>query len=436
MNSEYLARDALSRMNMSVVALAPHYTGMVADLRMMAQTDPEQGKAAFLARRSELCAAYGFAESDQRKPFAFAGGIAIIPVHGSLINRFGQSWGYVTGYNFVRQQKNLAMLDDDVKGIIYDFNSYGGEAAGCFELAAEIYADRGKKPTLAAVDSNCYSAAYALASGADRIIVTPSGGAGSIGVVAMHVDMSKLLEDWGVVITLIHAGAHKVDGNPFEKLPDDVRADIQSSVDKSRTMFASLVAKNRGMDIAKVLETEARIYRADDALSIGLIDAVATPTEALQAFFGELSGSTSQRQKEDKMSTQDQEIKPGASAADPAAIAQASAEAQKAERTRVSGILNCEEATGRTQLATHLALNTSMSVDEAKTTLAAVPVVEPKADTTKPGDNRFKTAMDNGAHPNVGADGAAGAEGGDGESASARILRNQEAATGLKLVSK
>lgn len=434
MNSEYLARDALSRMNMSVVALAPHYTGLVADLRMMAQTNPEQGKAAFLARRSELCAAYGFAESDQRKPFAFAGGIAIIPVHGSLINRFGQSWGYVTGYNFIRQQKNLAILDDDVKAIFYDFNSYGGEAAGCFELTAEIYADRGKKPTLAVVDSNCYSAAYALASGADRIVVTPSGGAGSIGVVAMHVNMSKLLEDWGVDITLIHAGAHKVDGNPFEKLPDDVRADIQLSVEKSRTMFASLVAKNRGMDIKKVLETEARIYRADDALSIGLIDAVATPTEALQAFLGELSGSTSQRQKEDKMSTQDAGTKPEASA-DPAAIAKASAEAQKAERTRVSGILNCEEATGRTQLANHLALNTSMSVDEAKATLAAVPIVEPKAEAPKADANRFKQSMDGSTHPNVGADGAVG-EGGDGESASARILRNQEAATGLKLVSK
>lgn len=414
--SDHAARAALERMNCREVAIARHYTGLLSDLRQMSGTDPEEGQRAFLARRGELCAAYGFTDAPQHKPFAFANGLAIIPVSGTLINRFGQSYGYVTGYNFLRSQLNLALLDDDVTGILFDCNSYGGEAAGCFELSDDIHAARGRKPMVAVVDSNCYSACYAVASACDKIVVTPSGGAGSIGVVAMHVDMSKLLSDWGISVTFIHFGEHKVDGNPFQALPDSVKADIQAGVDASGEKFVSLVARNRKLDAKVVRDTEARIYRAEAALELGLIDAIATPVAAVQAFFSELSGST-QLAKEDPMSTEDQ--KP-----DQAATEKAAADARVAERARVSGIITCEEAKGRTQLANHLAMKTDMSVEQAKETLAAAPV---EAAAPAAG-NPFKNAMDNGQHPNVGVDGGQGGE----QSAAAQILAAQSAATGVK----
>ncbi|HCR6545409.1 TPA: S49 family peptidase, partial [Shigella flexneri] len=139
--------------------------------------------------RENLCAAYGVGRPSADKPFAFSNGLAIIPIHGTLINRYGgYYYGYVTGYNFIRSQRNAALADPDVEAIIYDVNSNGGEAAGCFELSQEMFDTRGEKPSLAVVDSNCYSAAYALASAADKIVVTPSGGAGSIGVIALHID--------------------------------------------------------------------------------------------------------------------------------------------------------------------------------------------------------------------------------------------------------
>ncbi len=101
--------------------------------------------------------------------------------------------------------------------------------------------------------------------------------------------------------------------------------------------------------------------------------------------------------------------KPGAdNQATPEQIAKATADAQKAERARVSGIQSCEEAKGRESLANHLAFNTSMSIDEAKAMLAAAP----KADAAA--TNGFKAAMDAGNHPNVGADGGNGGnEGGE-----------------------
>ncbi len=419
--SDHAARSALARMNLREVAVAAHYTGLANDLQMLAAADQQKCEADFMARRVELAAAYGVGNAEQRKPFAFANGIAIIPVHGSLINRFGYSWGFVTGYNFIRQQTAMAGQDPDVTAIVYDHNTFGGEAAGCFECSADIKRLANGKPTMAVVDSNSYSAGYALAAGADRIVLTPSGGVGSIGVVAMHVSYEKMLDKAGIKVTYIHAGKHKVDGNPYEDLSAEVQADIQASVEKSYTAFVAHVAKGRKMDEKAVRATEARTYRAEDALSLGLIDAIATPQAALQAFLGELSGSNFQRaEKEDTMSG---ETKPGA---DTKATADQLADAVKAERTRVSGIQTCEEAKGREKLAQHLAFNTSMSVDEAKALLAAAST---EAAATTQG-NAFKEAMDNSRHPNVGAD--AGAGGDDEKPSRVAALLKTAAAVGVR----
>lgn len=431
--SDFVARAALERMNMREVAVAAHYTALASDLQALAKADAAGEQEKFLARRTELCSAYGFNSDEQRKPFAFANGIAVIPIHGSLINRFGSSWGYVTGYTFIRNQLNAALGDDDVQGIVFDVASNGGEAAGCFELSADIRAARDKKPILAVVDSNCYSAGYALASAATKVVSTPSGGVGSIGVVAMHVDMSKMLADWGITVSLIYEAEHKVDGNPFNPLPDEVRKDFQASIHKSYEAFVSLVATNRGMDAQKVRDTKSRCFRADEALSLGLIDAVATPHEAALAFLSELSGSISQpRQGASSMTTAQKE--PGAvDQAQAKTAEQAAQEARVAERARVSGIMGCDEAKGRETLANHLAMNTDMSVDSAKAILAASPKAEekkpePAASTTNP----FEQAMNASQHPNVGADTSAAGGSGEQLDPAAQILRDQQKATGFK----
>lgn len=422
-----IARAVMERMNLREVAIAAHYTGLEADLQFFASADPDEQQELLAARRNELCASYGLVARTQDKPFAFSQGVAIIPVHGTLINRFGSSWGYVTGYNFIKHQTALAGADEDVELIVFDHNSYGGEAAGCFEAATAIKQLANGKPTLAVVDSNCYSASFALACGCDKIAVTPSGGVGSVGVVAMHVDMSKALKEWGFTVTLIHAGSHKVDGNPFESLLDSVKADIQTGVNKSYAAFTQQVAAGRGMEVKKVRDTEARIYRADDAMDIGFVDAIATPGEAVQAYLSEQSGSDQQPKQENAMGGQTEKTnQPDA--------AQAAADARTAERARVSGILNCEESKGREALANHFAMNTEMSVDEAKAALAVAPVAASSAPAPEAKTDGFKAAMDSSGHPNVGAD-TSGGNSGD-EAPHLAILRDQERATGQKLLDR
>jgi ClpP class serine protease len=458
--SDIVARAALTRMNMREALIARDYQeGFAADLAQMARTVPEEAQNKFLTEtRLELCEAYGFGRPQQSKPFAFAEGVAIIPVHGSLINRFGWSYSFVTGYNFIRAQHNAALLDDDVKYIIHDHNSFGGEAAGCFELSDEIYASRGKKPIIAVVDSNCYSASFALATACDKIIAIPSAGVGSVGVVSMHIDMSKALESYGYKITFIYSGDHKVDGNPYEALSAEVKADIQKSVDKSRAKFVAVVARNLGLDSKIIYDTQARTYRADDALALGLITKIAVPSAALQTA---IDGDDEEQDQPDPAPTGDEgdeqaaktetttneemTMDPTQGNNTPAAGQPAAAvnqDAAKAERARVQGILACAEAEGRGELANHFAFNTSMSVDDAKAAMAVAPKAAAAAAAPAATTNTLHQAMANTAQPNVGADAAAGAAGAAaGEKPTAEqmadaVLRDFGRATGYALDEK
>ena len=385
-----VSQQAMLRMNHAAVMVAVNKSSLQMDLQTLHAETPESGERKRAEVMESLCAAYGFDSKAQNKPFAFQDGVAIIPIHGSLINRFGQCYGYVTGYNFIRRQRDAAMADPDVTAIVYDVNSGGGEAAGCFELADESFALRGTKPTISVVDSACYSAAYALASTSDQVVVTPTGGAGSVGVYTMHVDMSKMLENWGLDITLIHAGEHKVDGHPYAELPEDVRADMQKSVDATYNKFVESVARNRNLSVEAVKDTQARCYSADDALALGLIDSVASPLEAIRAFLGGPSEASNDETTGDSL----MELN----------------EAKQAERQRVGAIIGHPNAKGREAMANHLALNTDMSVDDAAALLAVAPVahvevVEKTEEAAKPKNEKFVEAMNQDDHPNVGPDG-------------------------------
>ena len=67
----------------------------------------------------------------------------------------------------------------------------------------------------------------ACAGSAPHITLPRTGAVGSIGVVTLHTEMSGMLEQKGVAVTLVHAGMHKIDANPYEPLPDTVQAQMQ-----------------------------------------------------------------------------------------------------------------------------------------------------------------------------------------------------------------
>lgn len=212
-------------------------------------------------------------------------GVAVISVTGTLVRRgsyVGESSG-LTSYEGLSAQIRAAAEDPEVRAIALEIDSFGGEAAGVWGLCGEIRAAREQKPVHAFLAEYALSAGYAIAAQADRITVPPFGLAGSIGVVTMHMDMSAQLKQQGVKVTLIHSGDHKVEGNPFQALPEPVRARIEEECNALRVTFAEHVeAGRRGrVSMADALATEAATFLGPKAVQAGLADEV---SEARPAF--------------------------------------------------------------------------------------------------------------------------------------------------------
>nr|WP_296643435.1 S49 family peptidase [Roseibaca sp.] len=144
----------------------------------------------------------------------------------------------------------------------------------------------------ARIAARAFSAGYALASQADRILLPRTGAVGSIGVVVLHADMSGQLDQDGVRVTLIHSGRHKVDGNPYQPLPEGVRGDIQREIDVLRFLFAETVAAGRAGRLSEdaAMATEAATYLGADAVAAGLADQVTDLTRGFANFRQMIAG--------------------------------------------------------------------------------------------------------------------------------------------------
>lgn len=236
--------------------------------------------------------AYGAGDPKEKKEYLVEeGGIAVIPVQGTLVKRGGWLAAYsgMTGYDSISDQFRDAIADTNIRGILLDVDSPGGECSGLFDLADEIFAARGTKPIWAIADDDAFSAAYAIASAADRIYVTRTGGVGSIGVIALHCDQSGFDKDLGVKYTAIYAGEHKNDGSPHAPLSSEAKSRMQSEVDRIYQMFTSTVARNRKIAEQKVINTQAGLYFADQGVQL-LADKVGTYEDVLRDLTAHLEG--------------------------------------------------------------------------------------------------------------------------------------------------
>lgn len=211
------------------------------------------------------------------------GDVAVIPVTGTLVAKLGTARPHcgMQGYDNLRHAFGNAMADPSVRAIAFDCDSPGGEVSGCFDLVDTIFAARGQKPMLAILSEMAASAAYAIASAADAITVPRTGFAGSVGVIAMHVDFSRMLDKEGVTVTLIRHGARKAEGDPYSPLADDVRSRIQAQIDQAGALFIETVARNRGLAPAAVEAWQAECFLGPQALALGVVDAIQAPDQAM-----------------------------------------------------------------------------------------------------------------------------------------------------------
>ena len=221
-------------------------------------------------------------------PFDLVDGVAVIPVEGTLVHKgaYVGSYSGRTSYQGLQSQIVRAARSDAVKGVAFEVDSFGGEVAGAFETADMIAGLSKLKPTIANLTDHALSAGYLLAAPARQVVLPETGRAGSIGVITLHADYSERLAKDGVRVTILAAGAHKADGNPFEPLPDAVAGRIRAELESMRQTFAGAVGRYRGarLDRGRALATEAQDYRGSEAVAVGLADAVGPANDAFAAF--------------------------------------------------------------------------------------------------------------------------------------------------------
>ncbi|MEJ2766972.1 S49 family peptidase [Photobacterium sp. MCCC 1A19761] len=334
------------------------------------------------------------------RSYQVVNGIAVIPIDGSLVHKYGHVKPYsgMTGYDGIMYRLTEAVSDPEVKAIMLDMNTPGGMVAGCFDLADKIAELRKVKPIWSlGYDMHC-SAGQMIASACTRRLITQTGIAGSVGVIMAHTNLEKMLNQQGVEITLVTAGDHKADGNPYQSLPKEVREKWQSEAESTRQMFAGKAAQYMGIDVKKVLATEAQVYEGQAAVDVGFADEVVNGLDAIQLMAESFNKQSSKFDMGAAM-TDKNATKPAAAAKPQVAAApQPAAETEPTqedlnpspepqasapesdpdpatqERERCMGILGLEESKGREALAHQLANNPKISVEDAKAFLSAAPV--------------------------------------------------------------
>ncbi len=226
-------------------------------------------------------------EANGSRGFDLIEGVAVICVEGTLVHKgayVGQSSGQ-TSYQGIQAQVARARRDPAVRGVAFEIDSHGGEADGAFETADMIAALSREKPTMAILTSHANSAAYLLAAPCRQIVMPPEGTAGSIGALCMLADVRGGLEQQGVKLTVIRAGARKFDNHPADPL-ESAAARLQARVDQVRDQFATAVGRYRGgrFNKAQAMLTEAEVFGGRDAARIGLVDGLAAGHDAFDAF--------------------------------------------------------------------------------------------------------------------------------------------------------
>lgn len=220
-------------------------------------------------------------------------GVAIIPVDGVLTK--GRSFfSRLFGRSSMREIGDTfeAALDDwKVKAIVLSIDSPGGTVDGTQELVMRIEAGRGKKPIVAWGDGIVASAAYWIASAADKILISgDTVEVGSIGVVATHIDFSEQDRKFGEQWTEITAGKYKRIASAHAPLSAEGKAYIQEQVDHIYSIFVESVAALRGRTVDQVLDgADGKIFIGRQAMDVGLVDGVATLAEVITQISEEMN---------------------------------------------------------------------------------------------------------------------------------------------------
>lgn len=234
-----------------------------------------------------------------------SGSVGIIAINGLLVNedsRYNKYYG-ITSYQDIRRAAIAAAADPSIKAIALDVGSPGGAVSGV-EDTASLFDKINKevKPIYAFSGSTIASAGIWVASPARRLEVGPATLAGSIGVLAVHTEYTKMYDEIGIKKTVIRAGEFKALANQNEVLDEKAAAQLQAQVDQTYKVFMGRVASSLKLDYAKADSTvgQGREFVGQAAVDVGLAARVTSFDEFITRIQSALDKSASAEQNATK----------------------------------------------------------------------------------------------------------------------------------------
>ena len=231
-----------------------------------------------------LASSEGSDEPDFPPLYERVGDVGVIKISGSLIPGEAGFLRYfgITGYGDIKAAVLEGIADKGAKSLMIYSDSGGGSVAGVEDAEAFIRSASMVKPMNAFSEFSA-SAAYWLTSAAGHITAASTSINGSLGVIRVVTEYSKVYEKEGITNTVMRAGRYKALGNPYEPLSEDGKAEIQAKLDDLYQLFMGTVARNRGTTaiIADQVMGQGREFLGKRGLDVGLVDAIGDLEDAL-----------------------------------------------------------------------------------------------------------------------------------------------------------
>lgn len=205
------------------------------------------------------------------------GGVGEIKVSGAISYQPVSGLCGPTGTSYVGiLEQAEELIAAGVNTIIMTYASPGGAAAHCFSTCDELraLADENGVKIISYVDEQAASAALALSVIADEVIIHPSASTGSVGCVCCIVDQSKALENAGIRPIYIASTPGKTPFDDTGAFSSEFLAELQDDVTRLGNQFAEHVSKYTGLPVADILAMDAKMFHAEKALEVGLVNKV------------------------------------------------------------------------------------------------------------------------------------------------------------------
>ena len=323
-------------------------------------------------------AATGRPAGEVREPYQVVDGVAVIPIQG-VLTKADSAWNRfcgMTSTGLLRSDLQTALLDPSVHSILLWIDSPGGQVDGTQELADAVFAARSVKPIVSLADGCMCSAAMWVGAAAEKVYITSDTTAtGSIGVVTVHVDISRAEEQWGQKTTEITAGKYKRIASQYAPLSEEGRATIQAQLDHIYSIFVDSIATFRGVSPETALSqmADGRVFLGKQGIEAGLVDGVSSMSALIAQLNQERHGwkpgagaasQTPTTHQEDSMSITREQLQAQAPDLLNALLDEGRAQGRADEHTRAKG---CREAAvlGYEKLALELAFDGKTTPAEA-----------------------------------------------------------------------